>query len=607
MPAPVSAVHVLALLTRVRADQVAAGQISSARLHDVRAYKCVAAELGYLYRLARGGRTGGTIVTSMAQLVQGLARLHPAWRMDGDKFADRDRHHSAVRRRLRALEAMGLLRWRVGVDVDGEDARTELELLEAPAVGADELADAAAQLTRWRARYGAALNTGSRTGIRNAAKHARPLSASQRQRRAIIRTRARSHSRRPPVLTNSAPHFVAPPTSENNNSLDESLGLQLRNGCVDRTGVTRASAPATTGAGAACRRPKTAALTPEPASGGTVGLRFDTAAVLERVAARERAREPVLALIAAQAQARTGEVRTWALDRGWPRDRLREAWVCARHGARFVAEYGASAAGWLRDEDYARLRRAVARYERNSASRPVGYPASGLAALLHIGELAGAGAGGPRLLGYAIGALDQLSRRMRAVHTEHQPARLQRASRLARDRRTPSPPTTPIAFRIPTARWPRWVQLDDHDQPVIVDGKLLLRDESGGWAPPINSTEYRVVLRDAYLLSRGYLAAHTDGRAQMADHSEHHTGGRSGHAAPGPYPDPRDQRDQVDRDMLELAHRSGMTLTQTQQLSNHVRASVLAQLRQRDANAIRQQAQALHRRLTNPSTPPRPT
>ena len=68
----------------------------------------------------------------MAQLVQGLARLHPAWRMDGDKFADRDRHHSAVRRRLRALEAMGLLRWRVGIDVDGEDARTELELLDAP-------------------------------------------------------------------------------------------------------------------------------------------------------------------------------------------------------------------------------------------------------------------------------------------------------------------------------------------------------------------------------------------------------------------------------------------------------------------------------------------
>jgi hypothetical protein len=606
MPAPVSAVHVLALLTRVRADQVAAGQISAARLNDVRAYKCVAAELGYLYRLARGGTTGGTIVTSMAQLVQGLARLHPAWRMDGDKFADRDRHHSAVRRRLCALQAMGLLRWRVGVDVDGEDARTELELLDAPAVSADELADAAAQLTRWRARYGAALNTGSRTGIRNAAKHARPLSASQRQRRAITRTRARSHSRSP-ASTNSAPHFVAPPTSENNNALDNSAGLQLRNGCGDRTGVTRASAPTTSGVRAAHKRPKTAALTSEPASRGTVEARFDTAAVLERVAARERAREPVLTLIAAQAQARAQEVRTWTLDRGWPRDRLREAWVCARHDAGFVAEYGASAAGWLRDEDYARLRRAVARYERNSACRPVGYPASGLAALLHIGELAAAGAGGPRLLGYAIGALDQLSRRMRAVDTEHKPARLQRAARLARDRRTPSPPTTPIAFRIPTARWPRWVQLDHHHQPVIVDGKLVLRDESGAWAPPINSTEYRVVLRDAYLLSRGYLPGHTDGRTQMATHTQHQTGGPSGHAAPGPYPDPRHQRDQVDRDLLELAHRSGLTLTQTQHISHHVRTSVLAQLRQRDATAIHQHAQALHRRLTNPNTQPPPT
>jgi hypothetical protein len=107
-------------------------------------------------------------------------------------------------------------------------------------------------------------------------------------------------------------------------------------------------------------------------------------------------------------------------------------------------------------------------------------------------------------------------------HTEHKPARLQRACRLARDRRTPSPPTTPIAFRIPIARWPRWVQLDEHDQPVIVDGKLVLRDQTGAWAPPINSTEYRVVLRDAYLLSRGYLAAHTDGRTQMADHTAPH-------------------------------------------------------------------------------------
>jgi hypothetical protein len=47
---------------------------------------------------------------------------------------------------------MGLLAWRIGVDVDGEDARTEFELRPAPDVTADELAAAAAALARWQAR-----------------------------------------------------------------------------------------------------------------------------------------------------------------------------------------------------------------------------------------------------------------------------------------------------------------------------------------------------------------------------------------------------------------------------------------------------------------------
>lgn len=152
MPEPVDAVHLLALQTRVRAARVAGGEISASRLYDVRAFKCVAAEHAYLRTLARKP-TGGTVVTSMPQLVKGLARLHPTWRMDGEKFADRDRHHQAVRRRLRDLDAMGLLRWQIGVDVTGEDARTELWLRPAPDVTPEELADAAAQLARWQQRY----------------------------------------------------------------------------------------------------------------------------------------------------------------------------------------------------------------------------------------------------------------------------------------------------------------------------------------------------------------------------------------------------------------------------------------------------------------------
>ena len=80
---------------------------------------------------------------------------------------------------------------------------------------------------------------------------------------------------------------------------------------------------------------------------------------------------------------------------------------------------GPAGAGPLYPDDYARLRRAVARYERNHTAAPEGYPAGGLGALLHLGALAGAGElpGGPRTLRYAVGALDQLSRRMRAIAT----------------------------------------------------------------------------------------------------------------------------------------------------------------------------------------------
>ena len=155
MPAPVEPVHLLALLTRVRARWVAAGELAPDRLYDVRAFKCAYAELGYLRRLAAAGRAGGTVVTSMRQLVAGLAALHPAWRISGGEgFEDRDRHHRAVRRRLDALQAMGLLRWRIGTDLDGEERRTELELRPAPEVSVEELQAAARRLERWQARYG---------------------------------------------------------------------------------------------------------------------------------------------------------------------------------------------------------------------------------------------------------------------------------------------------------------------------------------------------------------------------------------------------------------------------------------------------------------------
>ena len=310
------------------------------RLYDIRTYKDVLAELAYLRRLAAGGRTGGTIVTSMPQLVAGLAPLHPAWTMTDDKFVDRDRHHRAVRRRLRDLQEMGLLRWRAGVDVDGEEARTEIELQAAPDVSADELDDARAQLRRWESRYGRALNTGSSTGIRGARRLARPLSASERQRRGIARTRARATSRRDASPTNSDPHCVAPPTSENSPDADKLTEDDRR--CGLRTGA-RANGvaippPGTANESAACKASETAAVTEEAKTPPPVRPPLDATSVLERVAARAAQRQPVLDLIAGQAADRALEVALWSLDRGWPMRRIQEAWVVWRHGPMHLAE-----------------------------------------------------------------------------------------------------------------------------------------------------------------------------------------------------------------------------------------------------------------------------
>jgi hypothetical protein len=237
IPSPVDGPTLLALQTRVRLARIAGGELAASRRYDLRAYKSAAAEHAYLLRLAHAARNG-TIATSMPQLVRGLARLHPSWTMDGDRFDDRDRHQTAVRRRLRDLDAMGVLRWRIGVDTDGEDARTELELRQAPDVTADELADARAQLARWRRRYGTALDTGSSTGIRHVSRRARPLSALEQERRGRAHTIARHRSR-----SNTAPLSEAPATPENHHRPSE-LSMSSLGERRDRRARASAGPPA---------------------------------------------------------------------------------------------------------------------------------------------------------------------------------------------------------------------------------------------------------------------------------------------------------------------------------------------------------------------------
>lgn len=595
LPAPISAEHALALLTRVRAGQVASGALTERGLYDVRAFKSAWAELGYLRRLAAVGKTGGTVITSMPQLVAGLARLHPAWRMDGDAFADRDRHHCAVRRRLHNLHAMGLLTWRVGIDADGEDARTELELRPPPDVSADELAAAHTRLTRWRQRYGPALNTGSTTGIRNAAKHARPLSAREREQRGRERTLTRAKRRRAEHLqnTDTAPRCAAPPASEN--TYDTDHPALDDHACGLRTRVTRDSASDHANDSAACNPANNSALTIE-GEVGAVPVVWDTQALLARVAAREQERQPVLKLIAQQVSQRAEDVRGWGLERAWPTSRLREAWVHARYGAWQAAEWGAGAAGRIDHDDHARLRRAVARYERNTQARPEGYPAAGLAALMHLGELVGAG-GGPRTLRYAIGALDQLSRRMRAVHSSTDPQRMQRSIRLARARHAADEPRTPLIFRLPGPRWPRWVKLTPTGTPLIIDGELQIHAD---WAPTASSDTYRSVARDAHLLDQGWLPLDLDGRAAMRTNASTYDPATGTHqATPGPYPAPEQRsRTHTDRDVQELAQHSGLSRDQAERVAPAVREALLADIRAKNARRMRAERADLQRRLS---------
>jgi hypothetical protein len=608
LPAPVEPVHLLALLTRVRAQRVAAGKLAPGRLYDVRAFKSAYAELGYLRRLAAAGRVGGTVVTSMRQLVAGLAALHPAWRITGadDGFEDRDRHHRTVRRRLDALQAIGLLRWRIGTNPDGEERRTELELHSAPEVSAEELEAAARHLERWQARYGRALNTGSRTGIRNAAGHGRPLSASERQRRGCqraARAAAASGRVRGGSESNSTPPFGAPATPENHLPVNANAS-ELRDAC-QRTGVTRANTPAASSRSAALDELETAgseegegrlaergsaAVEGAVGSGAAAGGDgWDPEAIVARVRERELQRRPVLEAIAGQARERAAQLAGWGLERSWPCSRLREAWVVARNGPTAAANSGPAGAGPRYPDDYARLRRAVARYQRNHTAAPQGYPAGGLAALLHLGALAGAGElpGGPRTLRYAVGALDQLSRRMRAIATADSAARRDSGAERARRRREPAPRALQLGFR---AKWPPWV-LTDHDGNPVFDrlGMLKLNPDARCGVPPAGSEQYRSTIRYAYLLAGRQLPVDIDGRKQMALRHQRQLE-RAERQPPASL---------QELELRELSHRTGQPIGVLRGLSPDYRAAWLAHRRQQDAQRARAEILAFKQQIAN--------
>lgn len=543
LPTAPTSVEVLALLTRVRSVKIATGQLDESRLYDLRAFKSCWAELAYLHRLAAGGRYGGTVVTSMRQLVAGIAALHPTWKMTDDPWADRDRHHRAVRRRLSALAGAGLLDWRIGLDENLEERRTELQLLPVPEVLPGELSAAADRLALWSARYNAELNTGSPIELANIYRAAGPLSASERQRRGCIRARQAAQARRlaEQSQTNSAPPFGAP---SEKNLLPPNRANQIEDwkACGSRTRVTRASLAATANAISAVNPTKTAAGQEHGPSTGRVFPAWDDAPLMERISARKAARRPVEEFIARQATQRAAEVASWPAKRIVPSGRLREAWVVWRQGAPSAADGGSAGAGPLDARDLERLGRAARRYERSVKSRPEGWPDCALGALQQIAEIAAERGARPLTLHYGIRVLDQLSRRMRANATARNPAHLKTKAARASARHQPAPPVG-YAFRRGSRNgaWPAWVSLDDQGQPVLMGGKLEIVDGHVPWSIPApNDPRYLETLRDAHLLAGLWPSLESDGRFAMA--RRNHRGVElPAHASAGPYTPPPDR------------------------------------------------------------------
>lgn len=643
VPRKATAAEVLVLVSRVRQAQIDAGTLDASRLFDVRVFKCVAAELAYYRRLAHGRVRSAHVATSMPQLVAGLAKLHPGWRMSGDAFADRDRHHSAVRRRLRVMAACGLLTWQAGVNLEGEEARTELLLLEPPAVTAAELKAARAQLRRWRAQYGHALNTGSQTGIRDVTKAAAEPSRAERQMRARHRAqRLRAARVRGVALgAKTAPPFgpalcfaeeqnIRPGAGFADTSPDCTALLRnlsnITGACGPATGARRAHARSfdfSPGAVEAQRNYLTEEKIGRSAgdlgavAGAVEGVAGRSAVEMgeeleRRVAARladadfmqrlldEQFREhEVTAAIAQGATRRAHELAQSALDRAWPDGRVKEAWLVARNGADAAAR-GGGALFALEPARRVQLERVLVRYERHALERPAGWPPTAWAAFLHA-----AAEWGHRFPAGTIEGLDQLSARMRARDTTDDLQRLAARRRKAEGRRLTSD-TGPLSFRaLPDAggRWPAWVKLDANGSPVIeaahyepappttgTGRKLAPADvwvqerlavhPGHPWLPPADSAHRQLVERDAFLLAGRPMPARVDGRRMMRER-------HAGHEDLSGY----EPTARVDAEILELARLEALTVRQVLQLSDTLRQDMLTCAR---ARAARRQSAERH-------------
>ena len=254
---------------------------------------------------------------------------------------------------------------------------------------------------------------------------------------------------------------------------------------------------------------------------------------------------PVLEAIAAQAAARAAEVAGWGLERSWPFSRLREAWVVARRGPLAAADAGPSAAGPLYPDDYARLRRAVARYERNQHGSAGGLPAgrAGRAAAHRRARRRRRAAG--RAADVALRGRRAGSALAADAGARHRRQRRARPpGRRAGERRheAPAGAAAHVPGRVAAVAAARRGR-PAHVRPAR-DAAL---DPHARYVPPAGSDAYRMVVRDAYLLAGRLLPVDVDGRKQMALR----------HQRQIPPADRRPVLTDEQRELAELAHRTG--------------------------------------------------
>ena len=261
-------------------------------------------------------------------------------------------------------------------------------------------------------------------------------------------------------------------------------------------------------------------------------------------------RRPVLEAIAGQARERAAEVAGWGLERSWPL--LAVAGGVGRRPAR-TDRRGGLAGRPAPGRCTATITRGCAAPSRATSAttrprRTVTPPAGSARCCTSGRSPAPASCPADRgRLRYAVGALDQLSRRMRAIATADSTARRDSAAERARRRREPAP----RALQLTSGRSGRRGCCSTSDGNPMFDRLGMLRlDPDARYVPPVGSDTYRMVVRDAYLLAGRLLPVDVDGRKQMALR----------HQRQIPPAEPAAVRSDDQREVAELAHRTGQPL-----------------------------------------------